>query len=357
MPRDASQRQVIDKFSFVYTLTLVEALTSDQPSRELNSSQKDDFDLTDEWLVDRDEISSVSQKITAKQSENKLEAAKVNESQAASCNSNSALANTSAGNTATINSQWYQIEPISNTSGLNFGEIVKFSESESNVSDLNSDRDSSYSYLGKILFVFACSYLVFVVCWLNRDRTGMFFAWLAGQRQISISKSDAQFIDYLERSLANIDRQVQAQTKDSEDKVVFVPVHTPKVAPEPAPINGYTYIPQPIVPPPLPEPITQIPAPPPLAEPQPSITSTVDESVASAAPEVIPQPQVNHTLVGILDLGEQSAALFKVEGTTQRIFLGEEINNSGWILNSITSQTAKISNQEQVRSLSVGETF
>ena len=356
MPRDASHRQVIDKFSFIYTLTLADALTSNKPSQRVNSCQDDDLDLVaDEWLVDRDYTSAAVEDLIVKQSE-RLAAQKVTESQAAKSNSNSALVNASVGNTATINSQWYQIEPVSDSPELNFGEIVKFSESESNLGDITSDRSPSYSYLGKILFVLACSYLVFVFCWLFSDRSGQFFAWLGGQRQISISKEDAQFIDYMERSLANIDRQVQAEAKDSEDEVVFVPVHTPEAAPEPAPVNNYTYIPQPIAPPPPPEPIAQIPEPLPLAEPQPSSTLQADAS-APVAEKAIPQPRVNHTLVGILDLGEQSAALFKIEGTTQRILLGEEINNSGWILDSITSQTAEISNQGQVRSLSVGETF
>ena len=349
MLRDASHRQVIEKFSFIYTLTLADALTGDRSSQGFDDHCQPD-NQNDEWLVDS------SQGI--KQSEARVKLKKPAQSPVA--NSNSTLVASSTGNTATINTQWYQIEPVTDASNLDFSDIVKFSEPESNFSDLNSDASKHSHYLGKILFALACGYLVFVFCWLFSDHSGQFFAWIDGRQQVRISQSDAEFIDYMERSLSSIDRQVQATEENTDEEVVFVPVHTPETAPKPAPVPIYNYasVPQPVAPPAPPEPIAPIPAPPPLPQPtalpQAKPQTSAQEPVAEKA---IAKPTINHTLVGILDLGDKSAALFKIEGTTQRIWLGEEINNSGWILESITSQTAKIGNQGQVRSLSVGETF
>jgi hypothetical protein len=62
-------------------------------------------------------------------------------------------------------------------------------------------------------------------------------------------------------------------------------------------------------------------------------------------------------LSGILELGQQSAALFEINGTTKRIWLGEQIDNTGWILESVSNREAKVSYQGKTRSVSVGEKF
>ncbi|MEN9870331.1 MAG: hypothetical protein RLZZ171_1319, partial [Cyanobacteriota bacterium] len=100
-----------------------------------------------------------------------------------------------------------------------------------------------------------------------------------------------------------------------------------------------------------------IPAPPPLPAPTP-ITDHADNSAPSNQVAIAPKPNINHTLMGVLELGgDRSAALVKVQGQTRRVWLGEEINNDGWILESIANQQANISYQGEVRSISVGETF
>jgi Tfp pilus assembly protein PilP len=65
----------------------------------------------------------------------------------------------------------------------------------------------------------------------------------------------------------------------------------------------------------------------------------------------------NHTLVGLLELGDQSAALFDVSGVTQRITVGEAIGASGWILVSVANQEAVIRRNGEVRSVYVGQKF
>ncbi|NES65182.1 MAG: hypothetical protein F6K24_07910 [Okeania sp. SIO2D1] len=87
----------------------------------------------------------------------------------------------------------------------------------------------------------------------------------------------------------------------------------------------------------LPPPPAEIPA-----------TSTVTESQV--------QIPIN-TLVGILELGERSAALFEVEGVARRIYVGENIGGSGWTLVNVANQEAVIRRNGEVRSVFVGQQF
>jgi Tfp pilus assembly protein PilP len=66
---------------------------------------------------------------------------------------------------------------------------------------------------------------------------------------------------------------------------------------------------------------------------------------------------VVHTLVGVLELGDRSAALFDIAGNTQRVYVGESIGSSGWTLVSITNQEAIVRRNGDVRSIYVGQQF
>ena len=311
MLRDASHQQVIEKFSFIYSLTL---------SGSVDSTQQQ---LTEEFTVER----------TAKfKPEDSIEP------------KSSSLVFAPAIASA------IETEEQRTHSQNNSAEIVQFLPENSH----NSPPQAKSNYLGKFLFIFSCGYLVFVCWWLFGDRSGQLLAMLTGKQQIFLSKSDAEFIDYAEKSLAAIERKQASQTKNddstAESQVVYVPVYTstPKTPP----------LPQPITPAPAPPPppsVVKIPAPPPLPAPTPIAEATPPETTAVATSVSKPTPQ--YTLIGILELGDQSAALFKVKGATKRIWLGEEIDRSGWILESVANQTAKISYQGKIRSLSVGETF
>ena len=348
MLRDASHQQVIEKFSFIYTLTL---------SGSVNSSQQQ---LTEELTVNRQKFSGRAPSLAAT-------SAKLKQEDIIAPNSSSLVSSPAIA--SSINGQGDRTDSTSN-----FSEIVKFSAANPE----NHLPQSQPNYLGKILFALSCGYLMFVLWWLFGNKSGQWFAMLTGKRQISISQSDAEFIDYVERSLSAIDRKIQAsKTREndskSESQVVYVPVYTP-TTPTPAPPqlpasnptislpnNSATTIPKPInaspTPPPTPSSVAKIPAPPPLPAPTPMPKSSSPKSEAPVVATTISKPAIKHTLIGILELEDKSAALFKVNGMTKRIWLGEEINGSGWILESVDNQKAKISHQGTIRSLNVGETF
>ncbi len=78
-------------------------------------------------------------------------------------------------------------------------------------------------------------------------------------------------------------------------------------------------------------------------------------------PEAVALPSADpgavHTLVGILELGERSAALFEINGVARRVNVGEAIGTSGWSLVEVANQEAVIRRNGEVRSVGVGQKF
>ena len=107
----------------------------------------------------------------------------------------------------------------------------------------------------------------------------------------------------------------------------------------------------------------------PSESPQPKILARETEPApapstqqSAPAPEqsasaVSSAPTSAHTLVGILELGDRSAALFEVDGVARRIYVGESIGASGWTLAEIKNQEAVIRKGGDVRSVFVGQKF
>jgi len=97
------------------------------------------------------------------------------------------------------------------------------------------------------------------------------------------------------------------------------------------------------------------PAPAPASEapttPQPAASTPVAPSPTSET------PTATHTLVGILELGARSAALFEIDGVARRIYVGESIGASGWSLAEVKNQEAVIRKGGEVRSIFVGQKF
>ena len=82
---------------------------------------------------------------------------------------------------------------------------------------------------------------------------------------------------------------------------------------------------------------------------------------APAAPVAPPQSPVAvnpiHALVVILELGDRSAALFEINGVSQRVYIGERVGSSGWSLVSVSNEEAVIRRNGEVRSVFIGQRF
>jgi hypothetical protein len=86
-------------------------------------------------------------------------------------------------------------------------------------------------------------------------------------------------------------------------------------------------------------------------------TSTKPGATAIKPPIPLSVPGVARTLEGVVDMGEQSAILIKINGVTQRFRLGESIGSSGWALVEVSKNQAIIRRNGEVRSLFIGQSF
>jgi phage antirepressor YoqD-like protein len=333
MLRDAAHQQAIEKFSFIHTLNLSEAAATEQ---DRSVSQNDSI-VESEPVISLDWVAQDEASTTFSDKSN---------SQSSSLTSLSTT-------TSTIDATWLQIEPTSISPSLKIDETLFPPEIES----LDRPKTNNLGrYADRILLILSCGYAIFVAWWLFGHQNGQLFAWLTNRQYISISQADAQFIQYMKRSLDNLTvkteiAQNDKKAKKQSDQVVYVPVYTPTTT-----TTISSIVPEPIAPPPPPLEIT-----PPLPTstvtlPTPIVTKTnISQPKSIAATSVT--PPINISLSGILELGQQSAALFEINGTTKRIWLGEQIDNTGWILESVSNREAKVSYQGKTRSVSVGEKF
>jgi hypothetical protein len=243
-------------------------------------------------------------------------------------------------------------------------------------------------HFDKILFGVGFIYLIAVSGWLSSQNR---LPWDWGNNaqseispeKIALSKDDAQFIAYLQQSLKTL-RQSDSSPKGSS---------TVAIAPPQSPTSN-------ILPLPIQIPPSQIPAapttptvieriyvpvyppqsaqsPPVIYPPQPTLTTKIrlpnpPRSTASLSVPLAPPPKVSpqrafipplvtnktsYTLVGVLESGDRSSALFTENGLTQRIQVGERVGSSNWILTAIENQKAILSDQGKTRYLEVGQKF
>ncbi|MEH2196098.1 MAG: hypothetical protein V7K98_26115 [Nostoc sp.] len=85
--------------------------------------------------------------------------------------------------------------------------------------------------------------------------------------------------------------------------------------------------------------------------PESEPTITQEQVYPAAAIAVAP----SNTLEGLLELGNKSAALFKIDGVTRRINMGESIGSSGWTLVEVSNGEAVIRRNGEVRSIYAGQ--
>ena len=290
----------------------------------------------------------------------------------------------------TIAPNWYasdSFQEIGN-SGLSNVILLPTSEFESQ----ERKQKSWLNYLDKLILVAATCYLGLVVWWLFGSKGALFSPpWVTNQQ---ISPADIEFINYMEQSLELIDRQTKrtARAVNSQANAAnsFIPIYTPNSqVSDPTSLRSknslQTSLPA-LLPPPPPEqlaamnpPISALPIapPPPPTRSKPKMSkseivatvptlpkSSSDTPAVSRRQITDPSPtnfaatkKPSHTLVGVMELSENSAALFKADGVTHRIWLGETIKNTNWVLQSVSNQQVTISNGRETQTVVVGEIF
>lgn len=86
--------------------------------------------------------------------------------------------------------------------------------------------------------------------------------------------------------------------------------------------------------------------------------ATYRASVTSATPSVSASPVASpsHTLVGVMEFGDRSAALIDINHVIQRIRIGE-LTPDGWKLTKVIDQKAVLQRGGKLRSIYVGQKF
>ncbi|MEY3333002.1 MAG: hypothetical protein RLZZ176_1302 [Cyanobacteriota bacterium] len=87
----------------------------------------------------------------------------------------------------------------------------------------------------------------------------------------------------------------------------------------------------------------------------PTIAPPVPVKEPVNVPQQVYTPTYSAQLEGLLELGKKSVALFKMDGVTRRINLGENIGSTGWILVDVTNGEAIIRRNGEVRSIYTGQ--
>ncbi|WP_416671992.1 hypothetical protein [Egbenema bharatensis] len=214
---------------------------------------------------------------------------------------------------------------------------------------------------GLLASLIAATLLITGGIWLYlRQQTPQVSAPIAEEpspAEVLAAQRDADFLDYVRRSVERIERskkQADAlaggspQTSPTVLERIYIPFNQPpSVAESPG-----TSLP---IPSPAPAPV--IPSTPPsiTAQPPAPVPTPVPAPSVAVIPNIAPSP--SHVLIGLLELGDRSAALFEIEGTPHRIQVGERIGSSGWALVSISNQEAIIRRNGEVRSIYIGQQF
>lgn len=280
----------------------------------------------------------------------------------------------------TISNSWYSWDTWHHSNN-NLTTVIVLPESATKKQF--SKPDFNY-YLDRIFLIFAGGYLCLIFWWLCLAKNAMFPLTFLGKNEENITQADADFLDYMKRSLEIIDNKVSKTKILSEKKtaeVGYVPVYTPSSNQK---INSSLPSSQsntlqskdvslPLLPPPPPlnqlainPPISAIPIKPPAppvesvpikTTPAKTVKSTPQTVVNSEIAATSIKPNLNHVLVGVMELNENSAALFKINGVTQKIWLGDRIESTGWVLESVANQKATISREGKSLTINVGENF
>lgn len=243
---------------------------------------------------------------------------------------------------------------------------------------VTSSRQPGRSYDRLLLGLGCISILVTLAIWLvsqQAQRQTTVVATANPQQPLDPTVvSDQEFAEYMQQSLQTIDQRSvsnpgailspTALQPSSALPTVAVP-GTPTIPPKPTtPSTSRTpaglervYVPVYQLPPNLLQPGTAI-------APLPNGSSAIRlPSAATSAnkPQKAPTPtavaSIPRTLVGVMELGNDSAALVEINGVTQRYRVGESISSSGWTLVEISKNQAIIRRNGEVRSVFIGQSF
>ncbi|CAN1212127.1 hypothetical protein TUMEXPCC7403_18115 [Tumidithrix helvetica PCC 7403] len=231
------------------------------------------------------------------------------------------------------------------------------------------------SLLDRLLLVSACgSALLAAVMWSANhglfDRNAPKVSTVNNNGQLSPEKQ--QFAEEIKRSLANVTDK--SRTATNTNGIPMMPgTNSPIVSTLPiansGSNNGQMQMASPPIVgtsvPPLYIPVYQPPAlngnNNPVALPPVSSTNGSAIEVTPSNPQSITATPTSsaptYTLIGLLDLGERSSAMFDVNGSMQTVSLGKQVGNSGWTLSRISQQEVTLRRGQDTKNIFIGQKF
>ncbi|HEY9654088.1 MAG TPA: type II secretion system protein N [Crinalium sp.] len=190
----------------------------------------------------------------------------------------------------------------------------------------------------------------------------------AGNAAPQNSTANDQFVNYLQQALKAIEQQQtgspQVASSGALPNLPLVQPGSPTVQPPSTPSTSVA-TPRPTLRPAtglsrLYGPTYQAPQAQlrsPSVAPLPPASAPANAPVAVRPPIPLSMPGIPKKLVGVLELGDRSAALIEINGVTQRYRIGESIGTSGWSLVEVSKDQAVLRRNGEVRSVFMGQNF
>lgn len=152
-------------------------------------------------------------------------------------------------------------------------------------------------------------------------------SWQARPAAQLAASPHGEFIAYLDQALDHIPEKPPAPQPKPTPASVSLPPPPPPVVVKPMP-----------QPPVVPTPVAIVP-------PSPVVSPTLPP----------PQPGPRPVLVGLLQMGPQSVAMFQIGDTTQNVSIGETIGSTPWQLREVREREVVLGKGQQQRVLLVGQ--
>ena len=93
------------------------------------------------------------------------------------------------------------------------------------------------------------------------------------------------------------------------------------------------------------------------ANSNPKSKNSAPVTVITAPSPAYTSPEISYTLIGSLDLGDRSSAMFDMNGAVQTVGLGKTIGNTGWSLSRVSQQEIILKRGKETKTVFVGQKF
>ena len=235
---------------------------------------------------------------------------------------------------------------------------TKFLQSES---EQNSSR-----WLDRVVAIAACTSVIFAASlWIFRYGLADLGQQKTAVLPPSISQPDpdtAKFAEEVKQSFIAISNKEKEKTVAGSTTTQLMPIangQLPGVISNPQLGTSFQPIYVPVYQPPTPtNPVGLMPANPNASLPNltPAPVAPLPSNTPASSPAVVASAPTT-TLVGILDIGDRSSAMFEMNGSVQSVLVGDRVAGSGWVLNRITQQEAILKRGNETKTLYVGQKF